>query len=86
MKFKQDELYKIVWRDHFSTDGFFEKSNVEIDKDMVLTSVGFFIAEDDNYIHLARTKGETLYADTMSIVKVLILDDEHIILTEEDPF
>ena len=84
MKFKEDELYKIVWRDHFSTDGFFEKSNADIGEDMVLTSVGFFIKENDHYVHLARTKGDDLYADTMSIAKALILSTTYI--KEEDPF
>ena len=63
------DIYEITWRDHFSTEGFFAKQNVDIQEEMMFTSVGYYIKEDKNYYHIARTHGEDDYADIMSIMK-----------------
>jgi hypothetical protein len=62
-------IYEIKWRDHFSTEGFFDKQDIDIQEEMLFDSVGYFIKEDKNYYHIARSHGETDYADIMSIMK-----------------
>lgn len=71
----KDKEYIIHWRDHFSSEGFFSENLDELHKDMTLTSVGFFLEEDENYFRFARTvvNEDKQYADIMSIAKALVL-------------
>lgn len=65
----KEEAYLIKWRDHFSTDGWFDKDDISVQEELIFYTLGFFVSEDENYYHLARTKGEDQYADIMSILK-----------------
>ena len=68
-------MYVIRWRDHFSTEGFFSADLEEFDgQALELTSLGFFIKEDDHYYHFAHTIGDDTCADIMSIIKEQIID------------
>lgn len=62
-------MYLIKWHDHFSTDGFFDKELTGMDTLMELTSLGFYLKEDENYYHFARTIGKDTIGDVMSILK-----------------
>jgi hypothetical protein len=62
-------MYIIEWRDHFSTDDWFDIKDPKINVEFTLTSLGFYVKSDKNYHHFARTKGEHAYADMMSILK-----------------
>lgn len=70
----KDSMYVMEWRDHFSTEGWFDKDTPEIDSDFTLRTVGFFVSEDEHYFHFARTVGEHAYADMMSILKEQIVE------------
>ena len=63
----------IEWRDHFSTDGFFDLTLEELEDEVILNSLGFFMKEDKNYYHFARTLGTDTCADLMSILKKQII-------------
>ena len=63
----------IEWRDHFSTDGFFDLTLEELEDEVILNSLGFFMKEDKNYYHFARTLGQDTCADLMSILKKQII-------------
>lgn len=66
------QKYEVTWRDHFSSEGWFDLKNPDVHKDMQLMTVGFFVAEDKNYYHFARTVGindHPVCADMMSILK-----------------
>lgn len=65
----RNKPYLFRWRDHFSTEGFFESGNVDVEEEVVFNSVGFFVKEDKNYYHFARTMGVDMYADMMSVLK-----------------
>jgi hypothetical protein len=68
-KLTKHKIYEIQWRDHFSTDGFFDQTVAEIEDEIVFHSVGYFIKENKNYWYLARTLGKDSYADMMNILK-----------------
>lgn len=70
----KDYPYIVLWRDHFSTDGWFDKEDIEVHEELLFETLGFFIKEDNNYYHFARTKGEDQYADIMSILKTQIIE------------
>lgn len=65
----KDRAYLIRWKDHFSTDGWFDKEDVNVEEVLEFSTVGFFIEENEHYYHLARTVGTDQYADIMSILK-----------------
>ena len=72
-------MYVIEWRDHFSTEGFYSGDMEEFtDTSLIFRSLGFFIKEDTNYFHFARTIGEEDCADIMSIMKNQIVYIEEI--------
>lgn len=68
------KLYVITWRDHFSSEGWFELDSLKIHDNLCLTSTGFFMKSDKNYYHFARTVGDSVCADMMSILKKQIVD------------
>ena len=65
----KDNMYIVEWRDHFSSNGWFDKDKPKIDNDFILKTVGFFVYQDKYYIHLAMTDGEHAYGDIMSILR-----------------
>lgn len=67
-------MYIIEWRDHFSTDEWFDIADPQINTDFTLTSVGFYVKSDKNYHHFARTMGDHAYADMMSILKNQVVE------------
>lgn len=68
-------MYIISWRDHYSTDGFYSPTLEEFDENgLILTSLGFFIKEDEHYYHFARTIGTDTCADIMSVIKEQIVE------------
>lgn len=75
MKLELNKAYLVTWRDHFSTEGFFREDLEGLSEDMVMSTVGFFVQEDEHYIRLARTivNGHGQYGDIMSIAKTLLL-------------
>lgn len=74
----KNKMYKIKWRDHYSTEGWFNPDDPEIEDEVVLISVGFFIKEDKHYYHFARTVGEDTCADMMSIIREQVINMEEI--------
>ena len=74
MKLTKNKMYVIEWRDHFSTEGWFDINKPQITSDFTLRSVGFFMASDKNYYHFARTIGDHAYADMMSILRNQIIE------------
>ena len=69
LKLVKHKLYEIEWRDHFSTDGFFDQTDMKIEDEIVFRSVGYFIKANKNYWYIARTLGKDTYADMMTILK-----------------
>ena len=62
-------IYEVTWNDHYSTEGFFNHQTIDIVEEVLFTSVGYFVKEDKKHYHLARTKGDSEWADIMSILK-----------------
>jgi len=73
-KMKKDSLYIIKWSDHFSSSGWFGKVGDYKKKKFNIKTVGFFIGEDKNHIHLAQSNGKYQYGDIMSIIKTCIVE------------
>lgn len=77
----KDQIYKVTWRDHFHTDGWLEFNESDIiDSDVLIETVGFFMAEDKHYTHIAQSKAvedETIM-QVMSIMKKQITKVEEL--------
>lgn len=67
------KIYKVRWRDHFSTAGWSELADLGIVDEVILETVGFFVREDKHYYHFAQTIGDDICAEIMSVLKKQVL-------------
>jgi hypothetical protein len=76
MRLKKHQIYLIRWRDHYSTDGWVESNLEDVEDNMELSTVGFYIKKTTHHLHFSRTLGNdnTLLADIMSIMEDQILE------------
>lgn len=74
IKLNKNKMYIVEWRDHFSSDDWFDIKDPKVAVELTLTSLGFFVSSNKNYYHFARTKGEFAYADMMSVLKNQIVE------------
>lgn len=65
----EGKMYIVEWRDHYSTAGWHDKKEPNVDQDFILKTIGFYVSKNKKYIHLAMTDGEFAYGDIMSILK-----------------
>jgi len=70
----KNKKYQIVWRDHFSTEGWFEKPPVDLHEEVIFSTIGFYVKSNKYYHFLAMTNGVTNYGDIMSILKANIIE------------
>lgn len=73
---KKGKKYCIVWRDHFSTDGWFSTNGLGVSPEVSFESLGYFQEENDHYYHFSRTigkEGTNDCADLMSILKPQVI-------------
>lgn len=71
---KVGKKYQIVWLDHFSTEGWFEKPPLDLHEQVIFATVGFYVKSNKHYHFLAMTHGPTNYGDIMSILKVGVVE------------
>lgn len=73
------KAYVVKWRDHFYTEGWqpIEAEHV-IGSEVIVTTTGFFIGEDDNYFHFAQSIAGDSCLHIMSVIKVDVIDLEEL--------
>lgn len=75
---RKSKLYKITWRDHYSTQGWHDPLSTDL-PEVILESVGFYIYSDKNYHHIAQTFGDEVCAEMMSIMKTQVIEIKELI-------
>lgn len=69
------KAYVIKWRDHFYTEGWQPIAAEEvIGKEVIVTTIGFFIGEDEHYYHFAQSVADDSCLYIMSVIKADIVD------------
>ena len=70
--------YLIKWRDHFSTEGWFDLTDLEVENEMIFEPIGFFVKENKHYLYFAQHISHDTCGDIMSILKKDIITLEEI--------
>ena len=68
-KMIESKMYIVEWRDHYSTAGWHDKKDPNVECDFILKTIGFYVSNNKKYINLAMTDGAFSYGDIMSILK-----------------
>ena len=60
--------------DHFSTEGWFDLEDLELEEEVVFETMGFFVKENKHYFYFAQHISQDTCGDIMSILKKDILN------------
>lgn len=70
----KDKKYLVKWRDHFSTEGWFDKDDPEVEEEVMFETVGFFVKQNEFYYYFAQHMSTDTYGDIMSILRSDIVE------------
>lgn len=70
--------YLVKWRDHFSTEGWFDLEDLAVEEEVLFETVGFFVKENPFYYYFAQHMSHDTCGDIMSILQNDIIEIKEI--------